>query len=124
VSLKWSAATAAHLSVALPGSGQLYSGKTLAALERLSLEGARHLVEGYVVHYNNIRLDTALGYITPKDMLAGHHAEIHAEPDRKLEVAQTAASPSAAGCVNNAEAQSPDSRTAKEDGVWSFPPNG
>jgi hypothetical protein len=45
-------------------------------------------VEGYVVHYINVRLNTALGYITPKDMLAGHHAEIHAERDRKLEVAQ------------------------------------
>jgi len=37
----------------------------------LSLEDARRLVEGYVEHYNNVRLNSAVGYITPKDMLAG-----------------------------------------------------
>jgi hypothetical protein len=36
----------------------------------LSLEDARHLVEGYVPHYNDVRLNSAVGYITPKDMLA------------------------------------------------------
>jgi hypothetical protein len=25
-----------------------------------------------VEHYNDIRLNSAIGYITPKDMLAGH----------------------------------------------------
>jgi hypothetical protein len=25
---------------------------------------------GYVEHYNNVRLNSAIGYITPKDMLA------------------------------------------------------
>jgi len=29
------------------------------------------LVEGYVEHYNNVRLNTAIGYITPKGVLAG-----------------------------------------------------
>jgi putative transposase len=38
-----------------------------------------------VEHYNNVRLNSAIGYITPKDMLAGRQAEIHAERDRKLE---------------------------------------
>jgi hypothetical protein len=38
----------------------------------LSLEDARRLIKGYVEHYNNIRLNSAIGYITPKDMLAGH----------------------------------------------------
>jgi hypothetical protein len=28
------------------------------------------LVEGYVAHCNNVRLNSAIGYITPKDMLA------------------------------------------------------
>ncbi len=37
----------------------------------LSLEDARRLVEGYVEHYKNARLNSAVGYITPKDMLAG-----------------------------------------------------
>jgi putative transposase len=47
----------------------------------LSLEDARRLVEGYVEHYNNVRLNSAIGYITPKDMLAGHQQEIEAERD-------------------------------------------
>jgi hypothetical protein len=54
----------------------------------LSLEDARRLVEGYVEHYNNIRLNRAIGYITPKDMLAGHQQEIQAERDRKLDAAK------------------------------------
>ena len=45
----------------------------------LSLEDARRLAEGYVEHYNNVRLNSAIGYITPKDMLAGHQQEIQAE---------------------------------------------
>src|SRR5260221_13642395 len=54
----------------------------------LSLDDARRLVEGYVEHYNNVRLNSAVGYITPKDMLAGRQQEIHAERDRKLEAAR------------------------------------
>jgi hypothetical protein len=50
----------------------------------LLLEDARRLVQGYVEHYNNVRLNSAIGYITPKDMLAGHQQEIQAERDRKL----------------------------------------
>jgi hypothetical protein len=30
-------------------------------------------------------LNSAISYITPKDMLAGHQQEIQAERDRKLE---------------------------------------
>jgi transposase InsO family protein len=54
----------------------------------LSLEDARRLIEGYVEHYNNVRLNGAIGYITPKDMLAGRQQEIHSERDRKLEAAR------------------------------------
>ena len=42
------------------------------------LEDARRLVEGYVELYNKVRLNSAIGYITPKDMLAGRQQEIHA----------------------------------------------
>jgi len=41
-----------------------------------------------VEHYNNVRLNSAIGYITPKDVLAGRQQEIHAERDRKLEAAR------------------------------------
>jgi transposase InsO family protein len=54
----------------------------------LSLEEGRHLVEGYVDRYNNVRLNSATGYITPQDMLAGRQEEIHAERDRKWETAR------------------------------------
>jgi hypothetical protein len=36
----------------------------------LSLDDSRRLVLGYVKRYNNVRLNSATGYITPKDMLA------------------------------------------------------
>jgi hypothetical protein len=41
-----------------------------------------------VDHYNNVRLNSATGYITPKDMLAGPQQEIHVERDRKLDAAR------------------------------------
>jgi hypothetical protein len=37
--------------------------------------------------YNNV-LNSATGYITPKDTLAGRQQEIHAERDRNLEAAR------------------------------------
>jgi hypothetical protein len=51
-------------------------------------KAARRLVAGYVEHYNNVRLNSATGYITPKDVLADRQQEIHAERDRKLEAAR------------------------------------
>ena len=45
-------------------------------------------MEGYVEHHNSVRLNSAIGYIAPKDMLAGHQREIQAERDRKLEAAR------------------------------------
>jgi hypothetical protein len=45
-------------------------------------------VKGYVEHYKNVRLNSAIGYITPTDMLSGRQAEIHAQRDRKLEEAR------------------------------------
>jgi putative transposase len=54
----------------------------------LSLDDAQRLVQAYVEHYNNVRLNSAIGYITPKDMLAGYQQEIQAERDRKLAAAR------------------------------------
>jgi putative transposase len=54
-------------------------------LTPLTLEDARRLVASYVDHYNRVRLHSAIGYVTPQDMLAGRQAEIHAARDRKLE---------------------------------------
>jgi len=44
----------------------------------------RHLLE----KDNNVRLNSATGYITPKDMLTGRQHELLAERDRKLGAAR------------------------------------
>jgi len=50
----------------------------------LSLEDALRVVTRYVEHYNQVRLHSAIGYLTPADKLAGREAEIFAARDRKL----------------------------------------
>lgn len=50
----------------------------------LTVEDARRLVDGYVTHYNEVRLHSAIGYVTPKDKLEGREADIFAQRDRKL----------------------------------------
>lgn len=50
----------------------------------LSIEDARRLVQRYVDYYNNQRLHSALGYIAPKDKLAGREEFIFAGRNRKL----------------------------------------
>jgi hypothetical protein len=54
----------------------------------LSLEDAKRLIQQYVDRYNYLRLHSAIGYVTSKDMLAGHQQEIQAERDRKLDAAK------------------------------------
>jgi transposase InsO family protein len=54
----------------------------------LSPEDARRLIRHYVDHYNQVRLHSAIGFVTPADMLAGRQVEIHAARDRKLETAR------------------------------------
>jgi transposase InsO family protein len=51
----------------------------------LSVDDARRIVAGYVEHYNNARLHSAIGYVAPKDKLAGRDKEIFVERDRKLD---------------------------------------
>ena len=54
----------------------------------LTPEDARRLIQEYVDHYNGVRLHSAIGYVTPADMLAGRRAEIQSARDRKLEEAR------------------------------------
>ena len=54
----------------------------------LSLEEARRIVSRYVAHYNEVRLHSAIGYVTPTDKLEGREDEIFAARDRKLEEAR------------------------------------
>jgi len=53
-----------------------------------SLEEARQLVAAFIAHYNERRLHSAIGFVTPADKLAGREDAIWAERDRKLEAAR------------------------------------
>jgi putative transposase len=59
-------------------------GDCIRVLTPLSLDDARRIVADYVVHYNTVRLHSAIGYVTPKDKLEGRDPEIFAQRDRKL----------------------------------------
>ena len=39
-------------------------------------------------HYNEVRLHSAIGYVTPADKMAGNETAIFAERDRRLEAAR------------------------------------
>lgn len=54
----------------------------------LTAEDAKRLIGRYVDHYNTERLHSAIGYVTPEDMIEGRQASIHAARDRKLEQAR------------------------------------
>jgi hypothetical protein len=54
----------------------------------LSLEDARRVVALYVEHYNQVRLHSALGYLTPADKLAARELEIFGARDQKLDQAR------------------------------------
>src|SRR5947209_6456587 len=54
----------------------------------MSLDDAMRLVGQYVEVYNGQRLHSAIGYITPKDLMEGRREQIHAARDHKLEEAR------------------------------------
>jgi hypothetical protein len=54
----------------------------------LSLDDAIRLVADYVQRYNEVRLHSAIGYVTPADKLASRESAIFAARDRKLEAAR------------------------------------
>lgn len=54
----------------------------------LTVDDARRIVDRFVREYNEQRLHSAIGYVTPLDKLLGREEEIFAERDRKLEEAR------------------------------------
>ncbi len=54
----------------------------------LTLDDARRIVGKFVEHYNTVRLHSAIGYVTPKDLLEGRAQAIHEARDRKLDAAR------------------------------------
>jgi transposase InsO family protein len=63
-------------------------GECIRPQSPLTLEDARRIVTRYVDYYNNVRLHSALGYVAPRDKLAGKDEVIFAQRDRKLEAAR------------------------------------
>jgi putative transposase len=59
-------------------------GECIRVKTPLSLEDARRIVAEYVAYYNEVRLHSAIGYVTPKDRLEGRQGEIFAARKRKL----------------------------------------
>lgn len=55
-----------------------------------SIADARRHVTAFVTHYNEQRLHSAIGYITPADRLAGRSEQIWAARDARLETARAA----------------------------------
>ncbi len=63
-------------------------GECLRFHSPLSLDEARRLVEEYVLHYNEVRLHSGIGYVAPLTKLEGRDKQVFAERDRKLEEAR------------------------------------
>lgn len=55
----------------------------------LSLADAREIVSDYVEYYNNVRLHSAIGYVTPRDKAEGRDSEIILDRKHKLELARS-----------------------------------
>lgn len=53
-----------------------------------SLDDARRMVAGFVAYYNHERLHSAIGFITPADLLAGRASAIWAVRHQKLDAAR------------------------------------
>ena len=56
----------------------------------LSLDDCQRLVIDFVDRYNNVRLHSSIGYITPADKLHGRAETIQAQRDVKLAAARQA----------------------------------
>ncbi|GAC1659918.1 MAG: hypothetical protein NVS9B15_23550 [Acidobacteriaceae bacterium] len=54
----------------------------------LTLEDGRRVINEFIVYYNDVRLHSAIGYVTPTAMLEGRSAAILSERTRKLEIAR------------------------------------
>ena len=56
----------------------------------LSIDDARLVVDSYIDYYNEVRLNSAIGYIAPKIKLEGREKQVFKERDKKLEAAREA----------------------------------
>jgi hypothetical protein len=54
----------------------------------LSIGDAQRIVTRFVENYNEVRLHSAIGYVTPRAMLEGRQQAIHDERNQKLATAR------------------------------------
>lgn len=54
----------------------------------VSLQDAKRIVADFIEQYNNVRLHSSIGFVTPRDRLLGRHEEIFKARDAKLEAAR------------------------------------
>ena len=59
-------------------------GESIRPASPQTVEQARAVLTRHVEHYNGVRLHSAIGYVTPNDVLAGRAQAIFAERDHKL----------------------------------------
>jgi putative transposase len=63
---------------------QSIKGECIRVRVPLSLDDGRRIVSDYVSHYNQVRLHSAIGYVTPKDKLEGRDQAIFDARDSQL----------------------------------------
>jgi putative transposase len=63
-------------------------GECIRVTSLCSLDDTRRVVDQYVRHYNEVRLHSAIGYVTPLTKLRGQEQHVFDERDRKLEAAR------------------------------------
>ena len=67
---------------------QTLKDQAIRPLTPLDVDDAKRITGDFIEYYNNTRLHSAIGFIAPKDRLAGRHHEIHKARDKKLEDAR------------------------------------
>lgn len=63
-------------------------GEAIRPMCPLSLEEARRITGNFVEEYNNVRLHSSLGYVTPRTRLDGRQKDVHDARDAKLDEAR------------------------------------
>jgi len=63
-------------------------GECIRVTSLWSLDDTRRVVDQCVRHYNEVRLHSAIGYVTPLTKLRGQEKEVFDQRDRKLEAAR------------------------------------
>jgi len=83
----------------------------------LTIQDARRIVANFVTHYNEVRLHSALGYVTPATKLSGREQEVFRRRDAKLAAARRRRQQQRAETVRQAEDRRASS-TCYTENAW------